>query len=191
MKKMTLMLSGVLAVGFGVLLAFAGPSGGPQNYVSPVVIVPPTVDYVKPAVYAVPATNVTMIAPPRNLLAAPAWTNTATYKNGDIVVVGTRFYWNAALVYTGCVSTTGPVAISDDTTDGGITWRRCYQTPRQGIDIANIGAITAWLSFEKAAVVGSGLPLAASATWSMTGNQLQAAVYAIVTNTLSICVQER
>jgi len=192
MKKLAIVISLTLVCGFGVLLAFAGPIAGSANSAQPVILVPPKVDMMAPAGYTIPATNSTMIAPPRDMIQAPAWTLGASYRNGDVVMYQTRFYWDCALVYTGCVATVAPASISGDSTDGGITWRRVYMTPRQGIDVTSQTADNVWISVDNPAQTNKGVLLTTAGSWfGMTGNQLQNAVYAICTNAVHLNVLER
>jgi len=192
MKKLAIVISLTLVCGFGVLLAFAGPIAGSANSAQPVILVPPKVDMMAPAGYTIPATNSTMIAPPRDMIQAPAWTLGASYRNGDVVMYQTRFYWDCALVYTGCVATVAPASISGDSTDGGITWRRVYMTPRQGIDVTLQTAGGAWLSVGSSAKTNAGIFLASvGSSWNVTGNTCQDSVYAITTNSAQLNVMER
>lgn len=194
MKK-TLMLSGMLAIGFGVLLAFADPNSGSPNYVQPIQIVVPKVDIPGPTGYTV-TTNSRMIVPPRNIAGAAQWATNGAYQNGSIVQSGNALYWNSAPVFTNCTpaSPAGPNHLSGSVADAGgaMIWTRFYANDRQGIDVVNETADNVWLSVGAPAVTNAGIALTGrGSSWFVTGPWVQKAVYSITTNSVHVTVDER
>lgn len=110
---------------------------------------------------------------------APAFIAHGTNAVGDTVKSGGSYY---LCVTAGNSTNAGPVG-SGDVTCGSTVWRHIPNLRRDGLYIGNVnsGDTPLWVSFNSAAVAGSGIRIAAN-TGLIFDQGYSGAVYAVTTN---------
>jgi len=102
-------------------------------------------------------TNSVKVIAARGIPTATAFATNTVYRQGRYVEYSNRVYM---AVNAGTSGTTPPVHVGGEASDGAVTWRRCYEAPRNGLVLCLTTNAPVYLTMGALpAETGKGIPL--------------------------------